>query len=41
VKVRPIDATLEDVFVRLTEIERGKRGEIPVEAPALAGGAAR
>ena len=42
VKVRPIDATLEDVFVRLTEIERGKRGEVPAEAPvAVAAGAAR
>lgn len=34
VKVRPIDASLEDVFVRLTEIERAKRGEVPVVAPA-------
>jgi drug efflux transport system ATP-binding protein len=37
VQVRPIDASLEDVFVRLTEIERGKRGETrepPVEAAA-------
>ncbi|HEX9304320.1 MAG TPA: ABC transporter ATP-binding protein [Thermoanaerobaculia bacterium] len=34
VKVRPIEATLEDVFVRLTEIERGKRGEVPVAPPA-------
>jgi hypothetical protein len=34
VKVRPIDASLEDVFVRLTEIERGKRGEVEVESPA-------
>ena len=34
VKVRPIDASLEDVFVRLTEIERGKRGEVPAEASA-------
>ena len=31
VKVRPIDASLEDVFVRLTEIERGRRGETGVE----------
>jgi ABC-type multidrug transport system ATPase subunit len=31
VKVRPIDASLEDVFVRLTEIERGRRGEVGVE----------
>jgi len=31
VKVRPIDASLEDVFVRLTEIERGRRGEAGVE----------
>ena len=38
VKVRPIDASLEDVFVRLTEIERGKRGEVGVEA-ALPGAA--
>jgi ABC-type multidrug transport system ATPase subunit len=36
VKVRPIDASLEDVFVRLTEIERGKRGEVPAEASARA-----
>jgi ABC-type multidrug transport system ATPase subunit len=42
VEVRPIDATLEDVFVRLTEIERRKRGEIPAAAPAsLVGGSAR
>jgi len=34
VKVRPIDASLEDVFVRLTEIERAKRGEEPAERPA-------
>jgi ABC-type multidrug transport system ATPase subunit len=34
VKVRPIDASLEDVFVRLTEIERGKRGEVGVEPSA-------
>jgi ABC-type multidrug transport system ATPase subunit len=34
VHVRPIDASLEDVFVRLTEIERGKRGEVAVESPA-------
>jgi ABC-type multidrug transport system ATPase subunit len=34
VNVRPIDASLEDVFVRLTEIERGRRGEIPAEPPA-------
>jgi ABC-type multidrug transport system ATPase subunit len=34
VKVRPIDASLEDVFVRLTEIEREKRGEVPAEASA-------
>jgi ABC-2 type transport system ATP-binding protein len=27
VTVRPIDASLEDVFVRLTEIERAKRAE--------------
>jgi len=36
VAVRPIDASLEDVFVRLTEIERAKRGEVPVEPPAEA-----
>ncbi|HEU5250178.1 MAG TPA: hypothetical protein VFW15_09335, partial [Thermoanaerobaculia bacterium] len=34
VKIRSIDASLEDVFVRLTEIERGRRGEIPAEPPA-------
>jgi ABC-type multidrug transport system ATPase subunit len=34
VKIRPIDASLEDVFVRLTEIERGKRGEAPAESPS-------
>lgn len=34
VKVRPIDASLEDVFVRLTEIERGRRGEDAAERPA-------
>ncbi|HEY6065087.1 MAG TPA: ABC transporter ATP-binding protein [Thermoanaerobaculia bacterium] len=33
VTVRPIDASLEDVFVRLTEIERAKRGETPAQAP--------
>ena len=34
VQVRPIDASLEDVFVRLTEIERAKRGEVPAQPPA-------
>ncbi|HEY3172839.1 MAG TPA: ABC transporter ATP-binding protein [Thermoanaerobaculia bacterium] len=34
VKIRPIEASLEDVFVRLTDIEKGKRGEIPAEPPA-------
>jgi drug efflux transport system ATP-binding protein len=34
VKVRPIDASLEDVFVRLTEIERGRRGEARAEHAA-------
>ena len=34
--VRPIDASLEDVFVRLTEIERAKRGDVPVEPPVEA-----
>ncbi len=33
VKIRPIEASLEDVFVRLTDIEKGKRGEVLVEAP--------
>ena len=36
VRVRPIDASLEDVFVRLTEIERAKRGDVPVEPPVEA-----
>ena len=36
VRVRPIDASLEDVFVRLTEIERDKRGDVPVEPPVEA-----
>ncbi|HLN93917.1 MAG TPA: ABC transporter ATP-binding protein [Thermoanaerobaculia bacterium] len=35
VKVRPIDASLEDVFVRLTEIEKAKRGEVGVETARL------
>ncbi len=33
VKIRPIAASLEDVFVRLTDIEKGKRGEVAVEPP--------
>jgi len=37
VQVRPIDASLEDVFVRLTEIERAKRGEVPAERHADSG----
>ena len=36
VDVRPIEASLEDVFVRLTHLEKGKRGEVPTEAPAAA-----
>ena len=40
VKVRPIDASLEDVFVRLTEIERGRRGEAGVETATEHAGAA-
>jgi ABC-type multidrug transport system ATPase subunit len=38
VHIRPIEASLEDVFVRLTHVEKAKRGEVPTEAPA---GAAR
>ena len=41
VRVRPIDASLEDVFVRLTEIERAKRGDVPVEPPAEPAAASR
>jgi ABC-type multidrug transport system ATPase subunit len=33
VKIRPIEASLEDVFVRLTDIEKAKRGEAPVSPP--------
>lgn len=36
VHIRPIEASLEDVFVRFTHIEKGKRGEVPTEAPATA-----
>jgi hypothetical protein len=36
VHIRPIEASLEDVFVRLTHLEKGKRGEVPAEAPAAA-----
>jgi len=39
VTVRPIGASLEDVFVRLTRLEKEKRGEIPAEAPAVFAGA--
>jgi ABC-type multidrug transport system ATPase subunit len=34
VSIRPIDASLEDVFVRLTRIQSEQRGEIPAAAPA-------
>ena len=33
VRVRPIEATLEDVFVRLTKIHAGRSGREAVEAP--------
>ena len=36
VAIRPIEASLEDVFVRLTHLEKAKRGEVPAEAPAAA-----
>ncbi|MDQ5858728.1 MAG: ABC transporter ATP-binding protein [Acidobacteriota bacterium] len=36
VHIRPIEASLEDVFVQLTHLEKGKRGDVPAEAPAAA-----
>jgi ABC-type multidrug transport system ATPase subunit len=41
VKIRPIEASLEDVFVTLTRLEKEKRGETPAEVPEAAMGAAR
>ena len=38
VHIRPIDASLEDVFVRLTHLERERRGDVPAVAPAAAAG---
>ena len=32
VTIRPIEASLEDVFVRLTDLEKKKRGEVPAAA---------
>ena len=37
VHVRPIDASLEDVFVRLTKLQLDRRGAIPEAAPAAHG----
>lgn len=37
VTIRPIEATLEDVFVRLTRIQAKKRGEEPASAVAARG----
>ncbi|MDQ2870635.1 MAG: ABC transporter ATP-binding protein [Acidobacteriota bacterium] len=34
VDIRTIDASLEDVFVRLTRLQLEKRGDVPVAAPA-------
>ena len=39
VHVRPIDASLEDVFVRLTKLQLDRRGAIPEAAPAAHGAA--
>lgn len=36
VRIRPIEASLEDVFVRLTKLQAEQRGEIPATAPARA-----
>jgi drug efflux transport system ATP-binding protein len=36
VHIRPIEASLEDVFVRLTRLQAERRGEIPASAPAAA-----
>jgi ABC-type multidrug transport system ATPase subunit len=41
VAIRPIEASLEDVFVRLTDLEKKKRGEVPATAPAVPGAAGR
>ena len=37
VHVRPIDASLEDVFVRLTKLQLDRRGATPEAAPATRG----
>ena len=39
VEVRPIEASLEDVFVRLTYLQLQRRGETPEPAPLRAGSA--
>jgi ABC-type multidrug transport system ATPase subunit len=39
VNVRPIDASLEDVFVRLTKLQLDRRGVTPEAAPAAQGAA--
>jgi ABC-type multidrug transport system ATPase subunit len=39
VHVRPIDASLEDVFVRLTKLQLDRRGATPEAAPAKQGAA--
>jgi len=39
VEIRPIEASLEDVFVRLTRLQIERRGEIPEAAAAHAGAA--
>jgi hypothetical protein len=36
VEIRPITASLEDVFVRLTRLQIEKRGEAPAAATAAA-----
>jgi hypothetical protein len=40
VEIRPISASLEDVFVRLTRLQIEKRGEAPAEAGAAVGASA-
>ena len=39
VDIRPIAASLEDVFVRLTRMQIERRGDVPEAAPAAHGGA--
>jgi hypothetical protein len=41
VAIRPIEASLEDVFVRLTRLQIEQRGETPASATPAAAGSAR